>query len=115
MDYQAEQKRLEEAEANMSSDFFKPEAGQYKIKALTELIDADPYEEEGKEPQPRKQMDVLHEGKEFTWNMPFGKTKASTYGQLVSLAAKNNNSLIGVIFTVVVVGSGQNKRFTIVN
>lgn len=114
MDYQKELKRLEEQEANLANTFWKPEAGQYKAKALSELDDAEPFVKEGKEPQERKQLDIQVDGKTFTWNMPYGKTKASTYGQLCSLAAKNNNSLTNVSFTIVVVGSGQNIRFTIV-
>jgi len=115
MDYQNELKRLEENEASIGSDYWKPEAGQHKVKALSELEDADPYEEDGKEPQLRKQITLIESGKEYTWNMPFGKTKASTYGQLCNLASYKNNTLINVEFTVVVVGSGQNKRFTIVS
>lgn len=113
MDYQTELKRLEEVEASLGSDYWKPEAGQHKVIALSELEDADPYQEEGKEPQLRKQLEISEGGKEYIWNIPFGKTKASTYGQLCNLAAKNN-TLKNVSFTVVVVGSGQNKRFTIV-
>ena len=53
-------------------------------------------------------------GKEYTWNFPFGKTSGSTYGQLCRLAVAKGNKLTDVEFTVVVTGSGQNKRFTIV-
>lgn len=114
MDYQEELKRLEINESSLGSDYWKPEAGQHKIKALSELEDADPYEEEDKEPQLRKQIKILSMGKEYIWNIPFGKTKASTYGQLCNLANTKNNTLVDVEFTVVVVGTGQNKRFTIV-
>jgi hypothetical protein len=114
MNYQEELKRLEIQEANLVSDYWKPEAGQYKVLALSEITDADAYEEEGKEPQARKQVHIRVDSKDVHWNFPLGKTKASTYGQLCSIAARNNNSLQAVTFTVVVVGSGQNRRFTIV-
>jgi hypothetical protein len=114
VDYQEELKRLQEQEASIGGDFWKPNAGQHKVKALGELEDAPPYEEEGKEPQQRRQINLLVDGKEVVWTMPFGRTPASTYGQLVNLATANNDSLKDKEFTVVVVGEGQNKRFTIV-
>lgn len=114
MDYQIELKRLQEQEANLASAFWKPEEGQHKVKALGELIDGEPYEEEGKEAVPRKWLDIEVNGKDHTWSMPFGKTPASTYGQLCRLAIVKGNKLTGTEFVVIVVGKGQNKRFTIV-
>jgi hypothetical protein len=114
MDYQSELKRLEENEATMSSEFWKPEAGQHKVKALDEISDGEPYVEEGKEPVPRKWLQIRVNNTDHTWSMPIGKTPASTYGQLCKLAASRNNKLQDAEFVVVVVGSGQNKRFTIV-
>lgn len=115
MDYQTELKRLEENEAQSAGDFWKPEASQYRVKALSELEDGKPFEEEGKEPQKRKQIRVLVQdsNKEYTWTMPYGITPASTYGQLVRLGTEKKQ-LIGQEFGVVVTGSGKNKRFTIV-
>lgn len=114
MDYQKELKKLEEQEASISSEFWKPEAGQYRVKALGEIVDAEPYEEQGKEPQPRKMIQLLIDNKTVTWTMPEGKTPASSYGQLVRLASIRNNKLTNVEFTIVVVGSEKNKRFTVV-
>lgn len=113
MNYQDELKRLTDQETLGSSEYWKPEAGQHRAKALGELEDAEPYEEEGKEPQLRKQIKLLVNGRESMWSMPFGKTPASTYGQLVKLGSFKGQ-LTGVEFTIVVVGSGQSKRFTIV-
>jgi len=113
MDYQKELGRLKEQEAQGFGEYWKPEPGQHKLKLLGELEDADPYEEEGKEPQLRKQIEISENGKESTWSMPFGRTPQSTYGQLVSLGSVKGK-LTGTELTVVVIGTGQSKRFTIV-
>lgn len=113
MDYKKELIRLQEQEANIGSDFWKPKPGQYKVKGLGEIEDAPPYEEDGKEPQLRKMIHIKVNDKEFSWSMPLGKTPASTYGQLVHLASIKGK-LKDEEFTVVVVGEGQNIRFTIV-
>lgn len=116
MDYQSELTRLQSNEAVNKVEYWKPRAGQYKVKALSELEEGKPYVEEGKPDQLRKQLHilVLPENKEVVWSMPHGVTRASTSGQLVNLAVARGNKLKGEEFTVVVVGEGQNKRFTIV-
>lgn len=113
MDYQNELKRLQEQEASISSAFWKPEEGQHKVKSLGEIEDGEPYVEEGKEPQLRKWLHLQEGNKEYTWSMPFGKTPASIYGQLVRLATARKK-LKDEEFVVIVVGKGQSKRFTIV-
>lgn len=114
MDYQKELDRLKENESQNTGDYWKPEAGQYKVKALSELEEGKPYEEEGKEPQPRQQIKLLVNGsKEVVWTMPLGSTPASIYGQLVNLGSEKGH-LLDVEFRVVVTGSGKNKRFTVI-
>ena len=113
MDYKAELAKLRENEENTKSEYWKPKAAQYKVKALSELEDAKPYEEEGKEPQLRKQIHIKVDDKEFLWSMPFGITPASTYGQLVNLGSVKG-TLKDIEFTVVVTGDAKTKRFTIV-
>lgn len=110
IDYQAELKVLEEH----TGDYWKPKAGQYKVVALSELMDADPFKsDDGSEPQPRVMLKISVDKKEYAWNFPKGKTPASTYGQLVRLGAVKGK-ISGESFTVVVIGEGQNIRFTIV-
>ena len=113
MDYKAEYEKLKANEADNRSEFWKPKAGQYRVKALSELEDAKPYEEEGKEPQLRKQIHLTIDGKNVVWSMPYGVTPASTYGQLVNLGSVKGQ-LTNTEFTVVVTGDGKTKRFTIV-
>lgn len=111
IDYNEEQKKLD----NFTGDYWKPKAGQYKIKAISEVEDSEPFiDDEKHTEQPRAQLRIQVNDKEFLWNFPRGKTPASTFGQLIRLAGTKGNKLIGSEFVVVVVGEGQNIRFTIV-
>ena len=112
IDYKLENKRLEE----FSGDYWKPKAGQYKVKAISEILESESaqFSDDPKaEPQPRAQIKISVLGKDYIWNFPRGKTVSSTYGQLVHLGSVKEN-LTGTEFVVVVVGEGQNIRFTIV-
>lgn len=112
MDYQKELDRLKE-----SSDYWKPEVGQYKVKALSELQEAEPFvrENDGKqEVTPQAKIDIEINGKKMHWTFGIGKTPASTYGQLVEYAVKHGNVLLGSEFTVVVKSDGKKKDYTIV-
>lgn len=114
MDYQEELKRLQE-----SGNYWKPKVGQYKVKALTELEDTDPFmkKREGQEDEvhPQSKVIVLVDGEEKTWTFGKGKTPASTYGQLIELATKHANQLKDVEFSVVVKSDGTKNDYTIVN
>ena len=117
MEYQNELKRLQEG-----SDFWKPKAGQYKVKSLTELEEADPYIKkvtvDGKEQEEKSEqfkIKILIVGEEKTWTFGKGKTPASTYGQLVELATKHANQLTNVEFSVVVKNDGTKNDYTIVS
>ena len=114
MDYQNELKNIQEG----SSSYWKPKPGQFKVKALSELMPTDPYvkKHEGQEDEVHEQIKILISiGEEQkSWTFGKGKTPASTYGQLVELATKNNNTLVGVEFTVVVKNDGTKNDYTIV-
>lgn len=113
MEYQKELKRLQEG-----GNFWKPKVGQYKIKALTELEAAEPFvkKREGQEDEVHEQakLKILVNGEEKTWTFGKGATLASTYGQLVELATKNNNCLTNVEFSVVVKSDGTKNDYTII-
>ena len=49
------------------------------------------------------------DGEEKLWTFGIGRTPASTFGQLVELATKNSNKLIGVEFSVVVKFDGTTR------
>ena len=113
MDYQTEFKRLQEG-----GNFWKPKAGQYKVKALTELEDTEPYvrRSEGKpdEEHAQAKLKISVNGEEKIWTFGKGLTLASTYGQLVELATKHANQLTNVEFSVVVKFDGTKNDYTIV-
>ena len=117
MDYQEELKRLQE-----SGNFWKPKVGQFGLKALSELEDADDYvrktkDEQGNEMEeksPQSKIKILVDGEEKVWTFGKGKTPISTYGQLIELATKHGNSLMNVGFSVVVKSDGTKNDYTIV-
>lgn len=118
MNYQEELKRLQEG-----SNFWKPKGGQYKVKALTELENSEPFikrtkNEEGEEiteTHEQSKIKIFVGGEEKIWTFGKGKTPASTFGQLVELATKHSNKLEGVEFSVVVKNDGTKNDYTIVN
>ena len=113
MDYQTELKRLQE-----SGNYWKPKVGQYKIKALTELEEADPFIRRHKnsedEVSPQAKIKILVSDEEKIWTFGKGATLASTYGQLVKFASEHNNKLTDSEFTVVVKNDGVKNDYTIV-
>src|SRR3990167_2410049 len=116
MDYQKELKRLQEG-----GNYWKPKAGQFKVKALTELEEAEPFKKKSKnegeqdESKAQAKIKILVGGEGKTWTFGVGLTPASTYGQLVELATKHDNKLTGVEFSVVVKNDGTKNDYTIVN
>ena len=113
MDYQKELKRLQE-----SGNYWKPKVGQFKVKSLTELEDTDPYIKQKSdgtsESHEQKKIQIIVNDEEKTWTFGKGQTPASTYGQLVELATKKNNTLVNVEFTVIVKSDGTKNDYTIV-
>ncbi len=113
MNYEDELKRLKE-----SGNYWKPEAGQFKVKALTELEETDPFikrNAEGvEEKHPQFKLRIIVDEEEKTWTFGQGKTPASTYGQLVHLATVKGNKLTDVEFTVVVKFDGAKNDYTII-
>lgn len=114
MDYQTELKRLQEG-----GNFWKPKVGQFKVKALTELEPTEPYIQKRSDGSEEKheqfKIKILINGEEKTWTFGKGATPASTYGQLVDLATKKNNTLKDVEFTVIVKSDGTKNDYTIVS
>ena len=114
VNYTEEVKRLDEYKPEENSEFWRPTSGQYKVKTLSELKDADPYKEEGKEPKPQVKIELLIEDKKVTWTMGIGKSPASSYGQVCKLAISRANTLINQEFTIVVTNDGKKNTYTIV-
>lgn len=114
INYQQEVKRLKEFVPSDGNEYWSPDAGQYKVKPIGELESAKPFENDD-EQKPRAKLRISVNGQELVWGMAVGKTEASTYGQLCNLAMLRGGKLKDTPeFTVVVVGKGQDRRFTIV-
>lgn len=114
INYNAEQSRLEGFKPEESGIFWKPKAGQYKVRALSELTEAQPFKEEGKPDKAQVKVDLLINDKKNTWTMSVGKSPASSYGQLVALAIKNGGKLTGLDFIIVVTFDGKKNSYTVV-
>ena len=123
INYTDEVKRLGDYIPKEAGDFWKPEPGQYKVKALTELEEAPAFEKEGQEPRPQKKVKILVKSsdkkpeinEEHNWTMAIGKTLASTYGQLCNLAKDHSGVLKDVEFMIVVISDGTKNSYSIVN
>jgi hypothetical protein len=112
MDYQEELKRLQEG-----SNYWKPKVGQFKVKALTELQETDPFikkrEDGSEEKHDQYKLSIEVNGEEKIWTFGKGATPASTYGQLVDLATKKGNTLTNIEFIVAVKNDGTKNDYTI--
>ena len=110
VNYEEEQKRLDNFKPEDASQFWKATPGQHKVKALSEIEDAEPYEE-----KEQAKMSILVGEEPKVWTFAVGKSSASTYGQLVALATKHKGTLKNIDFTVVVVSDGNKNSYTIVS
>ena len=113
MDYQEEFKKLQEG-----SNYWKPKVGQFKVKALSELEASEPYikkhSDGTEEINPQFKLKILLNGEEKVWTFGKGATPASTFGQIIDLAYKNNNILKDKEFIVIVKSDGTKNDYTIV-
>ena len=114
INYKEEVERLDSFFPGESSQFWNPKAGQYKVRALTELEDAKPFEKEGEEPKPQAKIELLIGEDKFTWTMAKGVSPASAYGQLCKLAIFRGGSLKNQDFMVVVTNDKKKNTYTIV-
>lgn len=112
INYNEEVKRLDAYVPGESSQFWKPKAGQYRVKSLTELEDSKPFERDGKS-QPQVKIDLLIGEDKFTWTMAKGISPASAYGQLCKLGSKKGH-LKDVDFMIVVTNDKKKNTYTIV-
>ena len=115
MEYKNELKRLEEG-----GNYWKPKAGQFKVKALGELEEAEPFVKKDKEGKqdgsiPQMKLKILVNNEEKVWTFGLGATLGSTYGQLIKLASEHAYALTNVEFTVAVKNDGKKNDYTIVN
>jgi len=114
INYMEEVRRLDSFVPGDASNYWKPKPGQYKVKALTELEEAQPFIAEGKEPKEQAKIDLLLGKDTVTWTIAKGISPASAYGQLCSLASKLGGTLINKDFMIVVTNDKKKNTYTIV-
>ena len=119
INYNEEVKKLDSFVPNSNSKFWKPKAGQYKVKALNDLEDTDPYvPKDSKNPEkdtkPQVKLDLLVGDDKVTWTLAKGISPASTYGQLCKLALQLGGTLKDKEFLVVVTSDNKKNTYTIV-
>lgn len=113
INYAEEVKRLDAFVPGDKSQFWKPKAGQYRVKALTELEMAQPFEKEGEEPKPQAKIDLLVGEEKFTWTVGITQSPASAYGQLCRLG-QAKGQLKDLEFMIVVTNDKKKNTYTIV-
>ncbi len=114
IDYNTEVTRLDSfVPGDKQSKYWKPKAGQYIVKALTELEEAAPFEKEGEKPKPQAKIDLLVGEDKFTWTMAIGVSPACAYGQLCKLG-KDKGQLKDLQFMIVVINDNNKNTYTIV-
>ena len=113
VNYSQEVLRLDAFVPGEQSTYWKPKAGQYRVRALTELEDSEPFHQEGKEDKPQMKIDLLVDTQRFTWTMAKGVSPASAYGQLCKLGAKKGK-LKDIDFMIVVTNDKKKNTYTIV-
>jgi len=112
INYKEEQNKLDNFKPGDGVDFWRPKAGQHKIKALSELEDSEPFDGDESKPQVKIALQIGEDQK--VWTMSKGVSSASAYGQLVKLANDNKETLKDLEFTIVVVNDGTKNTYTIV-
>jgi hypothetical protein len=113
IDYKSEVVKLDAFVPGEQSQYWKPKPGQYRVKALTELEEAEPFEKEGEKPKPQVKIDLLIGEDKFTWTMAVGVSPASAYGQLCHLGSKKGQ-LKNLDFMIVVTNDKKKNTYTIV-
>ena len=112
VNYEEESQNLQEA--TNRPDFWNPKEGKYEITILSELETYSYIDKETQQQQDRAKVSVKYGEEELVWGFGIGKTRASTYGQLVEIAKANDNKLTGKKVTVVIKSDGKKRDFTIV-
>ena len=114
INYNEEVTRLDAFVPGDNSQFWKPKAGQYKVRALTELESSEPFKKDGEADKPQVKIELLIGEEKFTWTMAIGVSPASAYGQLCKLAASNGNKLKSLDFMIVVTNDKKKNTYTVV-
>lgn len=110
MDLKSELEKVEQYEAQ---NWFKPISGTYKVVLIGEPKEDRFFQEDGKV-QDQAVFDIEVKAEKFKWTVSKGKTASSLWGQLLLVAKKNGFVFNGCLLTLIVQGSGKDKRYTVV-
>ena len=117
INYSEEVKRLDGFVPGEQSLYWKPKAGQYRVRALSEIEESKPFVPKGEhKPEDEKaqvKIELLIGEEKFTWTMARGVSPASAYGQLCNLGSKKGH-LKDVDFMVVVTNDKKKNTYTVV-
>jgi hypothetical protein len=113
VNYNEEVKRLDAFVPGEQSLYWKPKAGQYRVRALTEIEPTEPFHKEGEADKPQVKIGLLIDTQHFTWTMAVGVSPASAYGQLCKLGSEKGK-LKDLDFMIVVTNDKKKNTYTIV-
>ncbi len=117
VNYNEEVKRLDAFQPGEQSQYWKPKAGQFRVRALTELEGTIPFIPKGEhKPEDEKaqaKIDLLIEDQRVTWTVGKAVSPASAYGQLCKLGSEKGK-LKDLDFMIVVTNDKKKNTYTIV-
>lgn len=113
IDYGKEQEELKE-----TGDYFKPNAGKYSIKFKDNGLEHEKQWLDKDELEKRVKFNIGYSNgnqpvQEATWDISKSPGVTSLWGQLV-LYANSAGGLLGKTISLIVVGAGKEKRYTVV-
>ncbi len=113
LNYREEVAKLQEYE-NTAGNWFKPEAGQYKLIILNspQIIEKDFGNNGQSEIKRQLRLNIEIDNKPFTWDIGIGQTTNSVYGQLM-LVGKEKGTLVGEQLTLLVKRGKDKNDYTI--
>lgn len=109
MDWNKEKNGLQKA--GEQNEWFKPQAGQYKVRFLT---NGEEYETVWEDKTMQKvRFDIEIKNKKYSWGVTKGKTEISLYGQ-IALCGAAMEGLVDKEITLLVKGSGKDVDYTVI-
>lgn len=109
VNYQEELRQLRD-----TAQFWKPTIGKHELTILSEPEECE-FTKDGGEVLKQWKMTIRLKGGEtqFIWTVPKSYAPTSVRGQLVKLGCKNGNKLTGCSLSLIVMGEGKSRRYTI--
>lgn len=115
IDWLKEAKNLQETPDFGELEWWKPSEGRYIVRILNNGV---PYESEFGTGERARVLDKIRleietDNERWNWGITKGKTRKSLYGQLCTIAEKNEGRLEKTKITLLVKGKGKDKEYII--